>query len=202
MDAGNPFMYKCWNCQNDGQNLVRCEHCHSIQPLMPVNAFETLGMSPEYDINLDTLSNHYLERQRLVHPDRFISKPSEEKLYAQQHSSYLNQCYQTLKDNISRAEALLDYHKTPFDSAENTIQDPVLLHESMDHREKLMMMDTKEQLYNFKQDIENIIKAVVLEMKNNLDALKDFHKAKKLILRLKYLEKLLTEIKQKEAADS
>ncbi len=202
MGVGNPFMYKCWNCQNDGQNLVLCEHCHSIQPLMPVNAFETLGISPEYDINLDTLSNHYLERQRLVHPDRFISKSSKEKLYAQQHSSYLNQCYQILKGNISRAESLLDFHKTPFDSAESTIQDPVLLHESMDHREKLMMMDTKEQLYNFKQDIENIIKAVVLEMKNNLDSLKDFHKAKKLILRLKYLEKLLTEIKQKEAADS
>jgi len=195
-------MYKCWSCKRDLQNLIICEECRSAQPLSITNAFESLGLPAQFDIDLKHLSDHYLERQNLVHPDKFILKSSEEKLYAHQNSSYINQCYQELKDSILRAEALLKYHNNPCDDAENTIQDPALLYESMAHREKLMLIDSINELLDFRKEIVSLTYTIEQDLKQALDVDKDFDTAKKLILRLKYLKKLQTEITQKEVTYS
>jgi len=197
-DAVNLSMYKCWNCEADLQDLIICENCKTVQPLSPTNVFKDLGLRPEFDIDLNLLSECYLERQRLIHPDKFISKTAEEKLYAQQHSSHINQCYQILNDNISRAEAVIKYNNQSPDTGDNTIQDPVLLHESMEHREKLMMMESKNQVTDFKKEILDLNHIIEKNIKVALDIDKDFNQAKRLVLRLKYLKKLLLEINQKE----
>ncbi len=197
-DAGNLSMYKCWNCETDLQDLIICENCKTVQPLSPTNAFKDLGLNPEFDIDLVLLSERYLERQRLVHPDKFISKTAEEKLYAQQHSSHINQCYQILRDNISRAEAIIEYNNQSPDTDETTIQDPVLLHESMEHREKLMVMESKNQVIDFKKEILDLNHTIEQDLKKALDTDKTFNQAKRLVLRLKYLKKLLIEVNQKE----
>lgn len=196
--VGNLSMYKCWHCEKDLQSLILCENCRAVQPLTPTNAFECLGLKPHFDVDLKLLSDHYLERQRLVHPDKFISAFAEEKLYAQQHSSHINQCYQILKDNIRRAEALLEYNNQSLDTPENTVQDPVLLHESMEHREKLMEIESEEQVSDFKKEIEELSRSVEQDLKTALGGKKDFAEAKRLVLRLKYLKKVQTEINEKE----
>lgn len=194
----NLSMYKCWNCEADLQDLIICKKCKSVQPPSPTNVFECLGLSPQFDIDLNLLSERYLERQRLVHPDKFIFKTAEEKLYAQQHSSHINQCYQILNDNISRAEAILEYNNQSADTGDITIQDPVLLHESMEHREKLMMMESKNQVIDFKKEILDLKHIIEQDLKQALDIENNFNHAKRLILRLKYLKKLLIEVNQKE----
>jgi molecular chaperone HscB len=195
-------MYKCWNCQNDTEAKIMCVICNVIQPLNPTNPFEYLGLSPTFDISVAQLSDNYLNRQHTLHPDKFVTKSAEEKLYAQQHSSYINQCYQILNNNITRAEALLAYHGHSINKEEKTIQNPVLLHESMENHEKLMIIESKDQILKFKEEIEEKIFATEKELKETLDQIKDFEQAKLSVLRLKYLHKILTEINQKEASYS
>ncbi|NBO17934.1 MAG: Fe-S protein assembly co-chaperone HscB [Proteobacteria bacterium] len=98
--------------------------------------FALLGLSPAFELDEKALESAYFHAQRLHHPDRFVGKPQPERAAAMQRSVDINEAYRTLKDPLSRAQALLAMHNIIVGTDTDTVKpSQPLLMESMHWRE-------------------------------------------------------------------
>lgn len=99
------------------------------------NAFELLGLAPRYDVDAGVLERAFFERARELHPDRFAAAPASERVAALSRSRALNDAYQLLKRDVSRAEYLLAQDGVVI--GDNERIDPALVMELLEEREVL-----------------------------------------------------------------
>lgn len=98
------------------------------------NPFETLGFSPEFEIDRAELEERYRGLQRALHPDRHRSAGTAERRMALLRAMEVNEAYRVLHDEQARAAALLRLNGID----ESTEQaDPAFLMEVMELREAL-----------------------------------------------------------------
>ncbi len=100
-----------------------------------VDYFELFDLPSSFHIDTEELERRYLERSRLVHPDRFVSAPARERVAALQQSMQLNDAYKTLIKPGPRAEYLLSRHGITIGGNEQL--DPEFLMSVMELREEL-----------------------------------------------------------------
>lgn len=98
--------------------------------------FETLGVSPSFDLDAASLEARHRELCRALHPDRYVGRPAGERRAALSRAVDVNAAYRVLRDPARRAEALLSLngHAEALESARAT---PALLMEVMERREAL-----------------------------------------------------------------
>jgi molecular chaperone HscB len=67
-----------------------------VQALHPEKAdlFKTFGLDVNYNIDLSKLDSAYKELQKLLHPDKFATKGTEEKQKSTSSSSAVNFAYE------------------------------------------------------------------------------------------------------------
>lgn len=99
-----------------------------------MDPFATLGMSPAYALDRDELERRYRDLQRALHPDRFTAAPAAERRMALGKAVEVNQAYRVLRDDLSRAEALVSLRAGSTTAAP---ADPELLMTVMELREAL-----------------------------------------------------------------
>src|SRR5258708_8545345 len=99
--------------------------------------FARLGLPAALDIEPAALDRVYFAGQRKWHPDRFVSKPPEERARASTEAAALNDAHRTLKDPLSRAVYFAGLKGVELPGDGKTIDDPDLLMEAMDAREEL-----------------------------------------------------------------
>jgi molecular chaperone HscB len=99
--------------------------------------FERLGLPQSFDVDSDLLDERYRERQRAVHPDRFVNASDRERRLSMQQATLLNEGYLTLKDPLKRGRYLLQLGGRSFDDEHNTNSDITFLMEQMELREAL-----------------------------------------------------------------
>src|SRR5260370_22056840 len=99
--------------------------------------FARLGLPAALDIEPAALDLVYFAGQRKWHPDRFVSRPPEERARASTEAAALNDAYRTLKDPLSRAFYLAELRGVEMPGDGKTIDDPDLLMEAMEAREAL-----------------------------------------------------------------
>ena len=142
------------------------------------------------------LEKRYFAFQRTFHPDRFATKSSREKQLSLQHATDLNEAYDRLKAPLSRAEALLETKGAGVDDHARTESDPELLMEAMESREALADAETADEVAKLealtRADIELSEEALSLAFSAD-----DLEGATGIVTRLKYLLKLLQEIRRK-----
>lgn len=129
----------CWSCQGPvAAAALFCHVCGAVQPPREADVFARFGFEPRFDIDPAELDKRYLGFQRSLHPDRFARKSPRERAIAESQAMSLNEAYETLKDAVKRAQALLVHAGRPAPTAESrTIDDPELLMEAMAAREAL-----------------------------------------------------------------
>lgn len=183
----------CWNCSAQYQSFQYfCNQCKKILKPILANAFEHFDIKPDISIDLNQLEINYYEIQNKIHPDKFVGCSNEESLYAQIHSSNLNNSYQILQNIVSRCDELLKIsHKES--NNENTISDPEILNEVMTIQEKLegindedrkvFILEIKEKLKIYLEDLELAFKT------------EDFEKLKVLRTKISYYEKVIKDSK-------
>lgn len=184
----------CWSCR--GPATARepfCPTCGAVQPPAALDAFARLGLKRGFDIDSAQLERRYFDLQRRLHPDRFAAKSPRERALSQQQAAALNQAYETLKDPLARAAALLRAagREAKFEG-EGTIADPALLTEAMELRETLAEAESRADVERFAADsrtqVDNARAALAGAFAaGNLDG------AEALALRLRYLTKLADE---------
>lgn len=104
---------------------------HSGQP----DAFALLGVPPRFDLDAAELERAFHDRTRELHPDKFATAPAAERVAALSRSRAINDAYQLLKRETSRAEYLLA--RAGLTIGDNERIDPALVMELLEEREVL-----------------------------------------------------------------
>ena len=134
----------CWSCR--GPVAARepfCATCGAVQPPGDADAFDRLGFPHTFEIDLALLERRYFDMQRRLHPDRFAAKSPRERALSQQQAASINEAYETLKEPLSRAIALLRHAgRNAASNDQGTIADTALLTEMMEMREALAEVDS------------------------------------------------------------
>jgi len=99
------------------------------------DAFALLGLPARYDLDADTLEKAFFERSKELHPDKFASRPANERVAALSASRALNDAYVLLKRPASRAEYLLGREGIVI--GDNERIDPALVMDLLEEREVL-----------------------------------------------------------------
>lgn len=154
--------------------------------------FARLGMPAALDLEPADLDKAYFSRQRQWHPDRFVSKPPEEKAKASAEAAALNDAYRTLKDPLDRAVYFASLKGVELPGDGKTIDDPELLMEAMEVREALHEADTVEAVDALAEKARRDMKAALSGLAS-LFLRDDKPALRKALLRLRYLDKFAEE---------
>jgi molecular chaperone HscB len=159
-----------------------------------MNEFELLGLERKYRIDLDDLENKYLKLQQLFHPDKFLNFSEKEKKYSTIVSSKINDAYQKIIDNSTRANILFKALGLQIDIEKKSYDDPEVLEEIMEIQNKCLLIDKKESKIKILKDLDQKIEKTTEQLSESFDS-KNYSKAKKLNIKLSYLEKIRKNLK-------
>lgn len=154
--------------------------------------FARLGLPAALDLDAAALDRAYFTLQRQWHPDRFVSRPPEDRARASAEAASVNEAYRTLKDPLSRAFYMAGMAGVDLPGDGKTIDDPDLLMEAMEAREALHDADTPAAVDSLaakaRQDVQK-----ALEGLGSLFLANDRAAIRKALLRLRYLDKFAEE---------
>lgn len=103
-----------------------------------MDPFATLGLAPRFDLSTEELEARWREMQRALHPDRHSDKPPAERRISLAKAVEVNEAYRALRDDLSRAIALLALRGFEVNEGKGATQpDPEFLMEVMELREGL-----------------------------------------------------------------
>ena len=186
----------CWNCENIiPPNTFLCYKCNKIQPPRQVDEFKLMGLSETFDLDLDELENAYLKLQQLFHPDKYSQLSDQEIKYSTLLSSMINEAYQKLNSSISRATILLKLNGFNPHSEDKSFNDPEVLEEIMDIQNEFLKADSYEQKKLSIQKLNFKISETMDKLSTSFKK-KEYQIAKKLNVKLSYLEKIKIDFKK------
>lgn len=166
------------------------------------NPFDVLGIEALFEIDISALDEAYFSRQTLVHPDRFVYHSEPERQAASQQASALNHAYETVKNPLLRARALLKLRGVALPGEnEKTSQNILVLEEMMDLQEALLNASSPHDLSQIEDQIRDRLKEVMsvltIAFRQNQD-----EKLSEYFLRLSYLSKMMIDIKTRHRQSS
>ena len=154
--------------------------------------FARLGLPAALDLEAASLDRAYFALQRQWHPDRFVTKPPEERARASSEAASLNEAYRTLKDPLSRAFYMAELAGVEMPGDGKTIDDPELLMEAMEVREAPHEAASPEAVDRLaaeaRQDVQKALAGL-----GSLFLANDKAAIRKALLRLRYLDKFAEE---------
>ena len=91
----------CWKCSAPiNSTVLFCNQssCNALQPfsLQKANIFHVFKLHEDFEIDNAILSAHFKDLQRLLHPDKFVTRSAEERDYSTNASSEINQAYEVI----------------------------------------------------------------------------------------------------------
>lgn len=156
-----------------------------------INYFEIFSLPTNFAIDLDDLEKQYLTFQKKFHPDNSSTADIE-------HSIEINDAYKILTNPIKRASHILQLNGVDIEDDSKTPKpDMATLMEIIELQEKVSEITADE--------ISDLRKSLSLEIKSLLDSVslkfenKDFTSAIQLLIRAKYFDKTLRDLKAKKA---
>jgi molecular chaperone HscB len=102
-----------------------------------VDPFETLGIAPAFELDLNAVEKRYRELARVLHPDRHLGGSPGERRMALGRAVEVNEAWRLIRDPIRRAEALLRRRGARIEEGKEPKADPEFLMEMMEQREAL-----------------------------------------------------------------
>uniref|UniRef100_A0A183BJK8 J domain-containing protein n=1 Tax=Globodera pallida TaxID=36090 RepID=A0A183BJK8_GLOPA len=209
----------CWQCGGtlrERAESVLCPHCRRLQPL-PAHAdyFSYFGLDnpagAATTIDETELKRRFRRMQSLVHPDKFAGRDERERNFSEQHSTFLNNAYRTLREPFARAQYLLELLETlnidgaavaASSSADRStttaaadVADEQTVEDSAVAAEMMELMESIEQMAPDSAAIEQRLVELDLEMyrllrrANDQMAARDLSEARQTLRRLSYLRR-------------
>jgi molecular chaperone HscB len=102
-----------------------------------MDPFDTLGVPPSFSLSLEDLATRQRDLSWALHPDRFVGRPASERRAALGRAIEVNEAHRTLKNPLTRAEALLGRLGLSLHEGQEPPASPEFLMEMMDLREDL-----------------------------------------------------------------
>ncbi len=113
----SPAAVPCWSCGVARlADAPLCPACGKVQPAAPIkpgesrvaDKFAMLGFSRSFDLDEAKASESFRALSRKLHPDRFVKATPQERRFALEQTTRLNDAYRTLREPARRAERLLE----------------------------------------------------------------------------------------------
>ena len=123
------------------------------------NYFQLFEIEQSVFIAFNILEEKYLELQKEFHPDKYVNASEQEKRLSIQITSYINEAYNTLKNDYLKSVYLLKIEGYEFEDQNNTISDTEFLMHQMELREeseKLIINKNLKQCENFCMKINEL----------------------------------------------
>lgn len=156
------------------------------------NHFTRLQLPVSPHIDKEALNSSYFALQRTYHPDHYTGA---EKQKALQESMAINEAYNTLKDPLKRAEYLLLLHNIRVNTETGGVRPcPALLMEAMETRERLAETSGREALNALEKEAQTEKEQALTQFATYYSN-GQLPEAAQETIRVKYLEKLIEEIK-------
>lgn len=193
-------MKSCWSCKGPVEaGALFCATCKAVQAPAAVDHFVRFGVEMTFDVDVAALDRTYFDLQRQLHPDRFATKSPKERALSQQQATALNDGYETLKDPLKRADYLVHLKGVNvLPEGCNLVQDQSILIEAMEMRERLAsaatLADVSQLARETKGEVDDVVTGLSLAFRGG-----DVEGACQLTTRLKYLHKMMGEVRQVRA---
>ena len=165
------------------------------------NPFAIFDLPVTFNIDLGLLSNRYLELQKSLHPDNFVTADSATQHQAMQKALEINDALKVLRDPVQRAEAIIAIETgNAVDPEQRSTQDVAFLMQQLEWREELENIEQSQD----ENALESFAKRVKKETKEMLTALEEqlneqqWSTAAQFCDKLRFLKKLADEISQVE----
>ena len=120
--------------------------------------FALFGLDERFDVDDRALEEAYVLLQKQFHPDRYASLPDHERRAATQWSMRINEGYQTLKDQVSRAIYMLSIRDVQLEENPSLSSDLVMT--QMILREALEGIEQSRDLAELDQFKDKLKKSV------------------------------------------
>ena len=163
--------------------------------------FELFGLPPQFAIDEGQLAIAFRKLQTEHHPDRFVANSDEERRIAQQVTSFINTAQEALKSPRLRARYLLSLAGVDFDDERDTTSDMMFLMSQMERREQLEQVasanDPFDAIDTISGEVKKEYQALQTRFASSYES-NDLDEAKQVVLKLKFFERLMGEIKQLE----
>ncbi|MBM3579652.1 MAG: Fe-S protein assembly co-chaperone HscB [Alphaproteobacteria bacterium] len=143
------------------------------------NHFEILSLPVAFAVDLDALEKKYFEFQRQFHPDRASISEIEQSIA-------INESYEVLKNPLKRAAHILQLNGLDVENDE--------VAPKVDQATLLEVFEMREVGNFLAKDLNQKIKNLIDELARSLDH-KDFAAAAQILIRAKYFEKMLKDLK-------
>ncbi|MBU6339367.1 MAG: Fe-S protein assembly co-chaperone HscB [Rickettsiales bacterium] len=155
-----------------------------------INHFKNFGFGIDFKINLEELENKYLEFQKQFHPDNGLFADVTKSIA-------INESYAILKNPIRRAAHILQLQNIDIENDEKAPKpDFETLEEILELQEKLAEI-SEEEKSQLKKYLTSKIKDLLEIMSQELDN-KAFEKSAQILIRAKYFDKTLQDLKSKK----
>jgi len=165
-----------------------------------INYFEFYGIAESFNPDVALLKKQFYRLSKQYHPDFYATESEEKQQEILELSTINNKAWQTLSDPAKRLEYILREHNLLADGAKPQLPSDFLM-EMMDINERLMEIDTAEQLASINNEVlaaDEDIKLQINKLTSDYETLDDTAKESRLneILDLYYREKYLLRIKE------
>ncbi|MCJ8347311.1 Fe-S protein assembly co-chaperone HscB [bacterium] len=128
----------CKSCNNTLLTPFFCSSCNIIDfEYQSDNKFEVLGLKTEYQLDRETFEDRYLILSKGTHPDKFQNLTESEKTQILNLSAQVNGSYFSLKNDLTRAQLVLDHSISNGLSLDKKALPPFFLMEILEIREEM-----------------------------------------------------------------
>lgn len=167
------------------------------------NYFELFELENCYAIDTDNLSSCYQQLQSEYHPDRFVNANDQDRRVAMQATTFINEAYDTLRDEQLRARYLLQLQGVQFDSDQDTTQDMDFLVAQMNLREQI------DEVEQHQEPLDRLDELALEARKQKSDLVNAYQQqyaaeawaeAKETVLKMQFFARLQQQINSKQEA--
>ena len=161
-----------------------------------LNPFQIFDLPVDFQLDEKALNTRYLELQKALHPDNFVSSSALEQRVAMQKSTEVNDALKTLKDPIFRAEAIIALNT----GEQKSTQDVAFLMQQLQWREQLEELEhqkDEEALNAFAKEIKQETQSLLTALSESLTS-QQWTKASQQCDKLRFSRKLSEEIERVE----
>ncbi len=165
---------------------------------MALDPFETLGLEPRFDLDMEQLQVRHRELSRALHPDRHAGKTPAERRHALGKAIEVNDAFRQLKNPLTRARALLAKLGHAIEEGQEAKPPAELLMDMMEQREALAEVresGDQKALAELSQTIEGRQQQAIDALTRTFAATEqvDAPKAAELMSELRYYARFLEE---------
>ena len=168
------------------------------EPRFQQDFFQLFGLPASYRIDSALLDQHYHALQVQVHPDKFSHLSEAERRVSMQWATRVNEAYQTLSNPIKRARYLLSLRGVDTQEEINTTMPTDFLVEQMEWREAILEAEEARDisaLDKLELRLQHEMHVLQQQLADKIDIECDYAAATEIVRKLKFMEKLVEEIK-------